>query len=399
MDTMNCPVCPATNIAANCLTCENCGADLAPIRRIRELAAWRYNTALAFASHGDHSAAIRELQAALGADPSAAPVRVLLGKVLWKTGRTGEAIDEWRRVADEHPNDDNAKSLLAQANRARARRFQTLAFAATLGAATLALCSFVVGRITGDEHGPVHATPSAAALEPRPTILSETKQPDEVAISASAGQPSDTQASTPPNPVGVDSPVLVQSLTLAEAESRVSTPTSQTTDPLAVTPATTPDADEAASKTIGNLSIALGALKGLRVEQLNDTIRVTPTSGLFPSGSADADPLGAALLQSIAEAFKTTAEPVRVRVVGFTDTVPSRPGGRWVKNGQLALYRAANAVVAMQNEDQHEWLASIGDERHAPCPNDSDASRRCNRTVVIEIHAASHSRQDRGISR
>lgn len=392
MDTMNCPVCPATNIAANCLVCENCGTDLAPIRRIRELAAWRYNTALASASRGDRSTAIRELQAALGTAPSAAPARVLLGKVLWKAGRTGEAIDEWRRVADEHPDDNDAKSLLVQAKQARARQFQTLALVAALSVAILSLCSFVVGRITGDEHGPVRATPSAAALEPRPTILPETKQSDEVAVSAIAGQPSDTQASTPPNPVGVDSPVLVQSLTLAEAESRVSTPTSQTTDPSAVTPATTPEADEAASKTIGDLSIALGALKGLRVEQLNDTIRVTPTDGLFPSGSADADPRGAALLQAIADAFKAAAEPVYVRVVGFTDAVPSRPGGRWVKNWELALHRAANAVVAMKSNTQHEWLASIGDERNAPCPNDSNVNRRCNRTVVIEIHAASNFR-------
>lgn len=394
MDTMNCPVCPATNLAANCLVCENCGADLAPIRRVRELAAWRYNAALAFANRGDHSAAIRELQAALGAAPSAASVRVLLGKVLWKAGRTDEAIDEWRRVADEHPNDDNAKSLLAQANRARARRFQTFAFAATLGAATLALCSFVVGRITGDEPSPVSAppsAPSAATLQPQPTTSPETKQSVEVAVSAIAGQPSDTQASTPPNPVGVDSPILAQSPALTEAENRISTPTSQDTDTSVATPEPAREPDKAASRTIGDLSIVLGALDGLRVEHLNDAIRVIPTDGLFPLGSADTDPRGAALLQSIADAFKTTAEPVRVRVVGFTDDIPSRPGGRWAKNWQLALHRAANAVVAMKNDDRHGWFASIGDERNAPCPNDPKANRRCNRTVVIEIHAASGS--------
>ena len=399
---MNCPVCPAMNIAANCLVCENCGTDLAPIRRIRELAAWRYNRALAFAGHGDHSAATRELRAALGVNPSAASIRVLLGKVLWKTGRTSEAIDEWHRVVDEHPNDDNAKSLLAQARRARARRFQTLAFAVTLGAATLALSSFVVGRITGDARDSVSATPSAssaAVLQTQPVTPPETKQPADVAISVVINQPSDTQAANPPNPIVADSATLAQSPALTEAQGEIPTPAPQKTDPLLAAPETMPEANKAASKTIGDLSIALGELEGLRVEQLNGTIRVTPTDGLFPSGSADADPRGAALLQSIAEAFKATAEPVRVRVVGFTDTVPSRPGGRWVKNGQLALHRAANAVVAMQNEDQHEWLASIGDERHAPCPNDSDASRRCNRTVVIEIHAASNPRQDGGISR
>ncbi|MDG4556814.1 MAG: tetratricopeptide repeat protein [Candidatus Contendobacter sp.] len=391
---MNCPVCPATNLAANCLVCENCGADLAPIRRIREFAAWRYNAALAFASHGDYSAAIRELQAALGAEPSAASVRVLLGKVLWKAGRTGEAIDEWRRVADEHPNDDNAKSLLAQANRARARRLQTLAFAATLGAATLALCSFVVGRITGDEPSPVSAPPSAlsaATLQLQPTTSPETKQPAEVAVSAMVGPPSDTQTPMPPNPVNVDSPVLAQSPALTEAKSGISTPMPQGTDTPVAAPETTREPDQAASKTIGNLSIALGALDGLRVERVNDTIRVIPTDGLFPSGSADTDPRGAALLQSIADAFKATAEPVRVRVVGFTDDVRSRPGGRWVKNGQLALHRAANAIVAMKNDDRHGWFASIGDERQAPCPNDPKANRRCNRTVVIEIHATSGS--------
>ncbi|MDS4031398.1 MAG: tetratricopeptide repeat protein [Candidatus Contendobacter sp.] len=392
---MNCPVCPAKNIAANCLVCENCGADLAPIRRIHELAAWRYNTALAFVSHGDHSAAIRELQAALGADPSAASIRVLLGKVLWKAGRTGEAIDEWRRVADEHPDDDHTKSLLGQAKRTRARRFQALAFAATLGVATLSLCSFVVGRITGNESDSVSATPSAssaAVLTSQPVTPSETKQPADVAISAVINQPSDAQAANPPNPIVTDSATLAQSPALTEAQGDIPTPTPKNIDPLTVTPKATYEADKATSKTIDDLSIKLGALEGLRVEQRNDTIRVIPTDGLFPFGSADAYPRGAALLQSIADAFKATPEPVRVRVVGFTDAVPSRPGGRWIKNGQLALHRAANTVVTMKSDNQHEWLASIGDERNAPCPNDSNTHRRCNRTVVIEIQVASNSR-------
>lgn len=441
---MTCPVCPATNIPADRLVCENCGTDLAPIRRVRELATWHYNTALTFTGRGDEPAAIRELQAALSADPSSAPVRILLGKVLWKTGRTGEALDEWRRVASEHPDDVNAKALLAQAKHVPARRSRTLPIVAALSAIAIAIAtlSFVAGRMTGGEHAPVSEIPSApttaAVPESQPATLPETGREAAVAVSGVIGEPVGTPntlasvasgeratVSEAPSPAGPTATVLSQPPALPDAESKrpVAAPKSSG-EPLATAetaasgervtasdapsvlspvaapdfqPATLPEtareATAAVATVIRDLSIPLEAIDGLRIEPLNGAIRATPVEGLFPSGAADPHPGGAALLRSIANALREAKDPVQVRIVGFTDVVPPQPGGRWVENWQLALFRAASAVAAMRGEtDQHEWLASIGDERHAPCPNDSDANRRCNRTVVIEIRAASGSR-------
>lgn len=442
LGTMNCPVCPATNIPADCLVCENCGTDLAPIRRVRELAAWHYNAALALVGHDDNPAAIRELQAALSADSSSVPVRILLGKVLWKMGRTCEALDEWRRVASEHPDDANVKSLLAEANQVRARRSRTLPIVVALGTVAIAILSFATGRMTSGEHVQVSEAPStlstAAVPESQPETPPGTGREATVTVSGviseSAGTPStlaslasgeSATVSEAPSPAGPTAAVLSQTTALPEAESKmpVAAPessgeplaTSETAasgeratiseapsvlSPVAVPdfqPATLPETTQAATAAVAtvihDLSTLLEAVDGLRVEYLNGVIRATPVEGLFLSGAADPHPRGAALLRSIANALREAKDPMQVRIVGFTDVVPPQPGGRWVENWQLALYRSASAVAAMRGEtNQHEWLASIGDERHAPCPNDSDANRRCNRTVVVEIRAASDSR-------
>lgn len=439
LGVINCPVCPVKDIPADRLICENCGTDLAPIRRIRELTALHYNAALMFAGRDDYPAAIRELQAALSADPSSAPIRVLLGKVLWKTGRTREALDEWHCVVGEHPDDVNAQALLTQARHTRSQQLRTLPIVAALGAIAIAVLSFTVGRMTGDGYIPPSQpsnTPSVAAM-PEPPMQAASTDTTTVTVSRVSSELSDTAITitkmsdtenvTPSKILNVtDTSIAIptQPPTLPNAENKTSavapegisesSATPKTADgdgqvtapetpsipdvvsvpnsPLVATPETNPTAAAANSKVISDLLTTLGAIEGLRIERLNDAIRVIPVEGLFPSGSIEPFPRSAILLRSIADALKAVTDPVRVRVVGFTDIVPPQPGGRWVENWRLALYRATGAVAAMRDEvNRHEWFASIGDERHTPCPNDSDVNRRCNRTVIVEIRAVNDS--------
>lgn len=139
---------PDNGHTGDCLVCENCGTDLAPIHRLRDLAVFHYNAALALVDHGDDAASIRELYAALATAPSWLAVRVLLGKLLWKSGRKEEAKAEWCLAAQENPDDATVNALLDATKQTPSRRFPTLG---TVSAAiAIAFVSFFAGIMTVD---------------------------------------------------------------------------------------------------------------------------------------------------------------------------------------------------------------------------------------------------------
>ena len=107
---MQCPVCPNANIPPDQTSCANCGADLTPIRRMQELPARWFNEALIALRAGDTSAAIAKLFSAAAIEPRSVPIRRVLGKALWNAGRTSEAHEQWRLIAED---DEEAKRLLA----------------------------------------------------------------------------------------------------------------------------------------------------------------------------------------------------------------------------------------------------------------------------------------------
>src|SRR5262245_13913697 len=125
---MRCPVCPSASIGRTDLSCGNCGADLAPIRRLQELPALCYNQALVLLRRGEAEQAITRLRFALAVDEHAPHARRLLGKALWNVGRTAEAVDQWRLA----PDDEGARRCLEMATASAAARAPRTASLTTL---------------------------------------------------------------------------------------------------------------------------------------------------------------------------------------------------------------------------------------------------------------------------
>lgn len=112
---LDCPVCPRTGIPAEAAACPNCGADLMPVRRVRELPELYVNQALELASRGETDRAVEKLIAALELGGGRARIGLLAGKLLWRAGRGDEARRQWRAVLAEDPEQGEAAALLRMA--------------------------------------------------------------------------------------------------------------------------------------------------------------------------------------------------------------------------------------------------------------------------------------------
>ncbi|MGH8550710.1 MAG: hypothetical protein ACRERU_19340 [Methylococcales bacterium] len=345
------------------MVCENCGTDLAPIHRLRDLAVFHYNAALASVDRGDDAAAIREVYAALATDPSWLAVRVLLGKLLWKSGRREEAKAEWCLAAQEYPDDATVNALLDATKQTPSRRFPHLpTVSAAIG---IAFVAFFAGIMTVD---------TRQMDAPRRSELPVVTQSYDG--SQREGQ------NSPPVPLSVE-----KSVTSNHEAKRGSLPAgiSQESGISAKPINNAITKPPAIPKPFENLSARLKATEGLHIEHKNGFVRVIPLEGLFPIGSSEPHANGEALLRMLADVINSAETPVKIRVIGFTDALPTQKRGRWSANWQLALYRAASTIALMKIGNHHEWLASFGDEEQPPFPNNSDLNRQRNRTVIIEV--------------
>jgi tetratricopeptide (TPR) repeat protein len=165
---LDCPVCPRTALAPGTLACPNCETGLAPLWRLRDLAAQYYNDGLEAARRGDTESALRKLCCALefgGDEPSA---RLVLGKLLWRAGQHAQAVAHWRRVQQLAPAHADCAALLQLAQ--RRRRTRQLAAALALLLALAAAAAQLWNRTT--RSAPVTAPASRAAAETPPASSS-----------------------------------------------------------------------------------------------------------------------------------------------------------------------------------------------------------------------------------
>lgn len=112
---MNCPVCPRSDLPADALTCPNCGVDVGPARRLHELPERYVNDGLALQARGETRAALESFSAALQLGGDAARICVLAGKLLWREGRTEDALGYWRRALEKQTGHAEAQRLLEMA--------------------------------------------------------------------------------------------------------------------------------------------------------------------------------------------------------------------------------------------------------------------------------------------
>jgi flagellar motor protein MotB len=129
----------------------------------------------------------------------------------------------------------------------------------------------------------------------------------------------------------------------------------------------------------------LSSPPGLDVRALPGKLVVAFPDSPFGGAGAQLSPGGDAALGELGRRLAPHTGRIAVRVVGHTDEVLPRPGGRFADNESLALARALAAARrladAIGRPLESIAVAAAGADR-APFPN---ASAQANRTITIEI--------------
>lgn len=89
---IDCPVCPKTDIKEGITKCPQCGTDLSALLRARELPDVYYNEGIELAKKGLLDEAIEKLIFALELNPNSIASHIVLGKILARMSRYGEAV-------------------------------------------------------------------------------------------------------------------------------------------------------------------------------------------------------------------------------------------------------------------------------------------------------------------
>lgn len=349
---LNCPVCPAHDIPPEYLACENCGTDLSPIRRVLELGHLHYNRALQNLEAGDTTNAISELHGAIVTDPAMDSARLLLGKVLWKAGNVTGAVEQWRAVARNHPDDELVKSLLKAAKQKEPRRAPGQLRWSIVGLLATGL-AFAAGWLSGGGGGigqgsKISALPPVAVKTAVEPIQSKTEEAKEVTPAVAA----------------LPEPIRSQDTGFASTQ-----------------PSRPVELDKLAEQLRG--------LEKLIVEVDDDILRVIPRDGLFPSGSEIPNGPSIALLKELQAAIDSVEIPLIIIITGFASSVPVKPGGKWRNNEELALFRSAQATFLLStNSSRHRYLSSASDNDASILFKDAVGDRSRSRTVTLEIQAA-----------
>ncbi len=142
----------------------------------------------------------------------------------------------------------------------------------------------------------------------------------------------------------------------------------------------------------------LEGIEGATATIEGGNVRVVFDDEIFASGGDIPTAPGLALLRGAGRILRRLAagreaeQEFMVDVLGASDDRPTRPEGPWKDNWSLALGRARAAVEVLHDEAGDapiRWRVSSAGEGGAPWPNDSEASRARNRTVVLYVAGAS----------
>jgi len=127
----------------------------------------------------------------------------------------------------------------------------------------------------------------------------------------------------------------------------------------------------------------------IQIEQLREGLRLNLAQEiLFPSGSAQLNAGGVAVLRKVAERLK--ALPNRVEVQGHTDNVALLPSARYASNWELAAARSGAVVrLFIDSGLDPTRLEVVSFGEFAPiASNDTPQGRAKNRRIEIRLHPA-----------
>jgi chemotaxis protein MotB len=139
----------------------------------------------------------------------------------------------------------------------------------------------------------------------------------------------------------------------------------------------------------GEMRAALES-KDITISQLQGKLTVSILDRvLFDSGEADLKPEGAAVLRKVA-LFLTQHPALKIHVIGHTDNVPIRAGGRtrFASNWELSAGRAIAAVRFLSEKAgvDPRRLGAVGYGEFRPVADNATAEGRAkNRRIAITI--------------
>jgi len=138
---------------------------------------------------------------------------------------------------------------------------------------------------------------------------------------------------------------------------------------------------------VGELNTELKA-KQMTIKEMKDGLVVNLTEAiLFPSGSAELNKSGVAVLTKVSDKLQTVK--YQIVVAGFTDDIPisGSLAKRYPTNWELAGARAASVVrIFEKNGLDIDKLAAVSyGETHNIMPNDTAEGRAQNRRIEIRL--------------
>ncbi|NPU98121.1 MAG: tetratricopeptide repeat protein [Candidatus Omnitrophica bacterium] len=121
MNPIVCPECGAQN-PVEAVVCEQCNADLSPVRTLIDTANHHYNKALALAHEGQLDEAIGQLEAAISLSSQNPLFYNLLGTLNARKGLYSEAIRAWENALALNPEMERAYENIQKAQRLEQER-------------------------------------------------------------------------------------------------------------------------------------------------------------------------------------------------------------------------------------------------------------------------------------
>jgi len=350
---MNCPVCPRTDIAAGVLDCPNCGVDLRPLLRLRELPRYRARVAAELLAAGHADEAARKLQAALEDGADTPVTRLLLGKALLRLGHSEEAAQQLKLAAQDPGIAADAQLALRECTETRESGPPAPSTTTVQPAAP------PVARVV-----PLWVAVTLAATSVLSLLLALTRG------GAATESPGARRPLAPPLEAPLQAPLATPDQKATGAPSAPPPPA----------PATAPSAADRQA-----LERALSAVSGIRVDSAPATLRVVFLQGLFDGDSFALERNSRRRLATVAEALEAYGRPLAIVVRGFTAPRSLGPDGDAHDGWTLGFNRASAAVAQLHSSRQSRltWRA-MGSDRVEP-PFTAEDERAKNRTVVLEI--------------
>ena len=189
---MKCPVCPASDIPDDSLSCPQCKTDLSALQRVRQLHLAEHNEAVRLADSGCLDLALDHTLAALALDEHFVPSMILAGKLFWRKKRFYEAIGRWQRAVSSAPENQEVKELLMEGRAFLKRR--RVQCALTVSAASAVALALMLAAVLFPASAFLREEKRTSTLASRLSLLERTsvgqeRQPSAIASAVNVPTP------------------------------------------------------------------------------------------------------------------------------------------------------------------------------------------------------------------